>query len=109
MDATLVFELVWQVAIRPQYERNKRKYADEMNRIVCGSGVGSVQESCLSGMMEILDYVSNSILIKYGFATPWYTRERVDIYYPLHIKGLDLAFRRQHRPRVSNTLGGFRI
>lgn len=109
MDGTLVFELVREFAIHPQYERKKRKYADEMSRIVCGSGVGVVQESSLNGMMEIIEYLSNCILMEYGFATPWYMCERIDIYYPSHIKALDLAFSRKYRARNSNTLGGFRI
>ena len=109
MDRKLVFELVWHVAIHAEYERKKRKYADDMSRIVCESGVGNTKESSLSGMMEIIEYMSNCILIEYGYATPWYTCERIDIYYPMHIKGLDLAFRREHRARQSNTLGGFRI
>ena len=36
MDGTLVFEVGWQIAIR---HTSKRKHADEMVRMVCGSGV----------------------------------------------------------------------
>lgn len=59
--------------------------------------------------MELLEYLSNCMLIEYGFATPWYTCDRVDIYYPMRIKALDLAFHREFHPRCPNTLGGFRI
>ena len=109
MDKALVFELVWQTAVRPQYERSKRKHADDLSRLVCASGMGTAQESSLRGVMEVIEHMSNRILIKYGFPTPWYTCERVDIYYPMHIKALDLAIRREHRARNSNTLGGFRV
>ena len=69
----------------------------------------SVQEHTIRGMMEILEYISYCLLEPYGYATPWYTCERIDIHYPLHVKALDLSFRRAPRTRNSNSLGGFRV
>ena len=102
MNGALVFDLVWHTAIHPRYERQKKAYADHLNRLVRDSGMGRTWESSLSGMMEVVEYVSHCILIEYGFATPWYTQERIDIYYPMHIRALNLAspyFRREDSVR----------
>lgn len=109
MDPSLVFELVSHFGIHPRYVQHKRRCADQMHRIMCATHVGAIVEPRLSGLMEILEYVSYCLLIEYGFATPWYTRERIDIYYPLQIKALDLAFRREPRASNPNSLGGFRV
>ena len=107
MDASLVYSLVREISIHPEYERRKRKYADDLHHIICS--VGAVRETTMSGLMETLEYVSYCVLGTYGFSTPWYTCERFDAYYPLRIQALDLCFRREHQPRNSNTLGGFRV
>lgn len=107
-DQSLVFDLVWDVAIHPRYMTHKTKCANDMHRILCSTHI-STKEPTVDGLMEIIEYISNCILIEYGFATPWYTCNRIDIYYPIHIKALDLAFNREYNVRQSNTLGGFRI
>lgn len=93
MEGPLAFDIVWQIAIHPRYLRRKREYADELSHLVCTSGVGTVRESSLQGMMEVIEHVSNCILIKYGFPTTWYTCKAVD--HPTRITALDLAFCRE--------------
>ena len=105
MEDSLVFFLVWTHAIHPAYVQHKRRCADSLHRIMCP--IGTVRERHICGMMEVLEYVSNSILIEYGYATPWYMRD-VDCS-PLRLRALDIAMRPHPPPRRSNTLGGFRI
>ena len=107
-DHSLVFHLIWDLVIHPRYILRKRRYADAMHSLMCFTGISS-REKNLKGMMEILEYVSNSILIAYDFATPWYMCDRMDVYYPMHIRALDLTVHRDHIPRQANTLGGYRI
>ena len=109
MDSqSLVFDLVWDIAIHPRYMHHMKHCADKLHCIICSTNIATT-ESTLHGTMEILEYISNCLLIEYGFATPWYTCNRVDIYYPMHIRALDLAFKTGDMPRKSNTLGGIRI
>ena len=103
MEDSLVFELVWRVAIRPRYSRHKKRCADKLHTIVCATRLGTTKEAHLAGLMEVLAYMSNCILIEHGFETPWSTRDRVDLYYPLHVQALDL-FRPESRARTSNAL-----
>lgn len=100
----LVFDLVWVIAIHPRYLRHKRRCANAMHRMLCTAGVGNVQESSLSGMMEVLEYVSNCLLVEYGFATPWYTCDRFDTYHhPIHVRALNLESSRERYPRHPNS------
>ena len=107
-DHSLVFYLIWDLVIHPRYILRKRRYANTMHNLMCSTGIVS-KETNLKGMMEILEYVSNSILIDYGFATPWYMCDRMDVYYPMHIRALDLTVHRERIPREPNTLSGYRI
>ena len=109
MEDSLVFFLVWTHAIHPAYLKHKRDCADRLHRTMCRLGLHGAGERHVCGMMEMLEYVSNSILIEYGYATPWYMRHDID-YYPLRVRALDLVFPSQALiPRCSNTLGGYRI
>ena len=107
-NESLVFDLIWDIAIHPRYMTHKTHCANDMHRIICSTNI-STKESTLDGMMEIIEYVSNCILIEYGFATPWYRCNHINIYYPMHIEALDLAFNIEYKNRQSNTLGGFRV
>ena len=80
-DGSLVLRLVWEVAIRPRYANSKRRYADQLHGLISSTHM-STREPCLKGLMDVVEYVSNRILIEYGYATPWYVCDRLDVYYP---------------------------
>ena len=108
MKGSLVYDIVRQVAIHPRNRLRKRNIADALHLAVSSVRL-EAQETTLHGLMEIIEYMSYSMLRPYGYATPWYMCERNDVYYPLHIRALDLAFCRVSSPRSSNTLSGFRV
>lgn len=108
MDGSLVFELVWFYGIRPNYLEHKRRCANKLHSILCKTQLGTTIEDNLSGMMEVLEYLSNSILIEYKYATTWYIRDRIDVYYPLSIRGLNII-NNELRVHNSNSLGGYRV
>ena len=110
-DGPLVFELVWHCAIHPAYLQRKRRYADELHADVCKSLTRKAKnpEESVRGMMDVLEFLSCSLLLEYGFATPWYMRDRTDAYYPLRVRGLDLANHPSRHYHDSNPLGGYRV
>lgn len=107
-NGLLVFELVRSVSMQPEYERQKKKLAQVLHRTICDMRLRE-RESTTDGMTERLEYVSYALLKLYGFATPWHTLERIDMFHPRHIRALDLAFQQPPRLRDSNPLGGFRV
>ena len=112
MEDSLVFFLVWTHAIHPAYLEHKQRCADRLHYMLCRLGIRTTEERHVCGMIKVLEYLSNSILIEYGYATPWYMRRDID-YYPLQVQGLDLAFpvhyNSHNNTRRSNMLGGYHI
>lgn len=100
MDDRLVFDLVWEIGIHPAHVHRKRKYADDLHEAICELHLEGVKEQYLCGMMEVLQYMSERLLAKYGASTRWRKREDVDKYYPLRVRALDLV---RIGPVLSNT------
>lgn len=109
MDQSLVFELVWQIAVHPRYLRHKRNCADSLHRVL--SSVQPYRESRIRSMFCVLEWLGSSLLLKYGFATPWLLRGfNVDLFHSLTIRALDLTgLHHGRRVLVPNSLGGCRV
>ena len=95
MDDRLVFDLVWETAVRPSYLARKRRCADELHIVLCsrGLGLGGVTERYVGGMFELLSHVSEQILASRGLCSEWRQREvwSGELLVPLRVRALDLA------------------
>lgn len=113
MDYSLTWDLVWHIAVHPNYIRRKQEYANRLHRLVVEAIVaGETSETHLCGIMEVLTFLSEYILRDYGYATRWFLpRIRVDRYYPLRIRALalDMHYFSDDCSAGSNPLAGIRV
>lgn len=107
MDDSLVFRLVYDTCIKKKYNDNTIKYANQLDNIMKKITI-SEKENHLCGMMEILSYVSESILKEFGYSTKWYLK-RTPSYYPLKVQALNLFINERCEIIDSNPMGGYRV
>ena len=115
MDYELVFDIVEEYYVKPNFKKHVRKCADDLHRLVINTGFcfdahETILESNIEGMFDLLSYLSEIILRNYGYATRYYIRDK--LYYPRHIVALDLHGHNYHTDGYvpnSNPLGGFKV
>lgn len=91
MDDRLVFDLVREFGIHPYYLQEKKNHADALHQIVCGTMSSYVHEMNLGEMMEVLKFLAERILGKYGLVPRAPETVAEDKYYSLTIRALDLV------------------
>ena len=107
MDDSLVFRIVYDTQIKKTYNNNIVKYANKLDGIIKNINI-SKKETHLCGMMELISYISETILKEYGYSTRWFIKS-IPSYYPLKIQALNLFVRENYKILDSNPLGGYPV
>tara|TARA_B100001057_G_C22052606_1_gene645249 strand:- start:3 stop:326 length:324 start_codon:yes stop_codon:yes gene_type:complete len=107
MDDSIVFRLVYDISIRNNFMKQKNFFANRLNSLILKIRI-SEKELYISGMMELLSYISELILKEYGYSTKWFSK-RIPSYYPISIQALNLFIREDFDTLDSNPLGGYRV
>ena len=107
MDDSIVFRLVYDVSIRNNFMKQKNFFANRLNSLILKIRI-SEKELYISGMMELLSYISELILKEYGYSTKWFSK-KIPSYYPIRIQALNMFIREDFDILDSNPLGGYRV
>ena len=107
MDESLVFRLVYDISIKNNFIKQKHFFANRLNSLLLKIRI-SEKELYISGMMELLSYISELILKEYGYSTKWFSK-RIPSYYPIRIQALNLFVREEFDTLDPNPLGGYRV
>ena len=92
MDDRLVFELVRHYGIRPAFFQRRTRCADYLATALrtLFPSADVTRERYVFGMIEVLHWMSEQLLAEFDYPTEWRRSDKIDDYYPLRIRALNL-------------------
>ena len=92
MDDRLVFDLVWHHGIHPAFHERRTRCARALSAALCRlfPNADVTRERYVFGMVDLLHWMSERLLAEFDYPTEWRRVDKLDDYYPLRIRALNL-------------------